>query len=66
MKLHVAHNSEGRILAASLEGGDQPGAMPGATVTEVHVPTEFKDADPAEFLHLLHMDVKQRKLVRRD
>jgi hypothetical protein len=65
MKLHVAHNSEGRILAAAVEEGDQPATMPGVTVTELEVPAEFGNADPTEFLHLLHVDVKERKLIRR-
>ena len=65
MKFHVAYDQDGRILAASTEDGDKPDAMPGVTVAEFDVPAEFAKAKPDEFFHQLHVDVRQRKLVKR-
>jgi hypothetical protein len=65
MRLHVAYDRHGRILAAAQEDADQPAEMSGVTVTELDVPAEFEGAEPHEFLHLLDVDVDQRRLVRR-
>jgi hypothetical protein len=66
MKFYVAHDEHGRILAAAQEGSDQPDSMPGVSVTEMEIPAELEEADPEEFFHLLHVDVKQRKLIKRN
>ena len=64
MKLHVAYNQHGRILAAAEQGADQPAAMPGVTIAELDVPAEFEKGKPIEFLHLLRVDVTKRKLIK--
>jgi hypothetical protein len=64
MKLYVAYNEQGRILAAAEEGADQPAEMPGANVAELDVPDEFESAELMDFMHLLRVDVKGRRLMR--
>jgi hypothetical protein len=64
MKLNVAFNEQGKILAAAEEGADQPAEMPGVTVAELDVPREFEGREALEFMHLLRVDVRGRKLTR--
>jgi hypothetical protein len=64
MKVYVAYNEGGRILAAAEQGADQPAEMPGVTVAELDVPAEFENAEPMEFMHLLQVDVEGRRLTR--
>jgi hypothetical protein len=64
MKIHVAYDQHGRILAASELGGDAPAQMPGTTVAELDVPKEFERAQATDCLHLLHVNVGQRKLFK--
>jgi len=67
MKLYVAHNEQGVIVAAAEVGrkgtGDQPVAKPGISVAEFDVPNEFADKKLSEYLHSLQVDVGARKLV---
>lgn len=63
MKLHVAYNHNGRILAAAEEGSDQPAHGEGVTIAEMEVPAELAKRKPAEFMHLLRVDVAKKKLV---
>ncbi len=67
MKLHVAHDKDGRILGAAVAGdkgaGDRPVARPGMTVTELEVPEEFSSKELGEFVHRLRVDLQARKLV---
>jgi hypothetical protein len=67
MKLHVAHDKEGRILGAAVVGpkgaGDRPVARPGLLVAELEVPTEFAGKELSEFVHRLRVDVQGQKLV---
>jgi hypothetical protein len=64
MRFHVAYDQHGRILAAAEQDADQPAEMPGVTIAELDVPEEFENTDPIEFLHLLRVDVRERRLVR--
>ena len=67
MKLHVAHDENGKILAATEIGpkgaGDRPVARPGMSVAEFDVPKEFAGSKLGEFVHRLHVDVRAHKLV---
>jgi hypothetical protein len=67
MKVHVVHDQHGRILGAAEigpGGGDRPVARPGLTVAELDVPHEFEGKKPGDFMHLIHVDVAGRRLVR--
>lgn len=50
MKLHIAYDQRGRILAAADQGAGQPAEMPGLTVAEVDVPPEFEKIELSELL----------------
>ena len=67
MKLHIAHDESGRILAATEAGakgaGDRPIPRPGMTVVELEVPKEHASSKLSEYVHRLHVDVGARKLV---
>jgi hypothetical protein len=69
MKLHLAYDKQGKIVAAAESGpkgaGDRPVAQPDINVAEVDVPEEFSGKKLSEFLHLLQVDVKTRKLSKR-
>ena len=67
MKLHVAYDQDGKILAAvkAEPGGDRFVAQPGVTLAELDVPTEFEQAEFTSFVHLLHVDVGQQRLLKR-
>ena len=69
MKLHVAYDKQGKIAAAAESGpkgaGDKPVAQPDINVAEMDVPEEFNGKNLGEFLHLLHVDVKSRRLSKR-
>jgi hypothetical protein len=66
MKLHVAYDQHGNIVAAAEVGpkgsGDQPVTRSGISVAELEVPKEFATS-VSEHLPRLHVDVKARKLV---
>ncbi len=67
-KLVVAYDERGRIVAAAgagARGADRPAERPGITVGELDVPDEFADADMETFVHRLHVDVRERRLVSR-
>jgi len=64
MRLHIAYNQNGRILAAAEPDADAPAPGPGVTVAELDVPAEFKNAKPVEYLHLLREDVAKKQLTR--
>jgi hypothetical protein len=66
MKLHVAYDQRGRILAAAEQEADQPAEMPGLTVAEIDVPPEFEKTELSELLPLVRVDVAQRRLRRAD
>jgi hypothetical protein len=69
MKLHLAYDTQGRILAAVPRPG--PGAGPslslpaqaGAEVADFDPPAEFAGKHPREFLHRLRVDIKSKRLV---
>jgi hypothetical protein len=68
MKVNVAYDQHGRILGAGQVGpggGDKPVARPGVSVAELDVPPEFEGKKLGDFMHLVHVDVAGRKLVRR-
>jgi len=69
MKLHVAHDGQGRIIAASEIGpkgaGDRPSGRSDLKVVEVEIPEEFHGKSLHEFLHQVQVDVNGRKLVRK-
>jgi hypothetical protein len=67
MKLRIAYNQHGEILAVT-EGGsqaDQIVAPPGVTVAELDVPTKFEKAKFEDFVHRLHVDVHKKQLAER-
>jgi hypothetical protein len=67
MKLRIAYNQHGEILAAT-EGGahaDQIVAPPGVTVEELDVPSKFEKAKFEDFVHRLHVDVHKKQLAER-
>lgn len=64
MKMYVAYDQNGRILAAGTEEGDRPDDMIGMTIEELDVPREFEKAEPHKFFHLLRVDVDKRKLIK--
>jgi hypothetical protein len=67
MKLRVAYDREGRIIAAaevSAESGvDSVAPREDLSVVEADVPEEFANSTFAEFVTLLRMDVQTGKLV---
>ena len=66
MRVHVAHDKHGRIIAAAETGkggGDILVARPGATVAELELPEKFADVKLSESLHLLRVDTKSKRLV---
>jgi hypothetical protein len=67
MKLYVAHDEKGRILAAAEAGkkgaGDRPVPRPGMSVVELEVPKELADSKLSDFAHRLQVDVAAKKLV---
>jgi hypothetical protein len=68
MKVHVLHDQHGEILGAAEigpDGGDKPVARPGLSVAELDVPPEFEGKKLGDFMHLIHVDVAGRKLVRK-
>jgi hypothetical protein len=67
MRLHVAHDETGRIVAASRadEHGDRPVERPGVTVTELEVPTDLAGREIHEVIHLIRVDVRSGALVRK-
>ena len=64
MKLHVAYDQHGRILAIATQDGDRPAEMPGVTVAELNVPAEFEKLEPHKFFHLLRVDVHKKELIK--
>ena len=66
MKLHVAYDQRGRILAAADQGADQPAEMPGLTVAEVDVPPELEKIELSELLPLVRVDIAELRLRRAD
>jgi hypothetical protein len=56
MKLHVAYDQHGKVLAATESG---------ATLAELDVPTKFEKANFTDFIHLLQVDIRQKRLVER-
>jgi hypothetical protein len=67
MKLRIAYNQHGEILAATQGGSqaDQIVAPPGVTVAELDVPTKFEKAKFEDFVHRLHVDVHKKQLAER-
>jgi hypothetical protein len=67
VKLHVAFDQHGNIVAAAEAGvkgaGDKPLAKPGLKVGEMEVPKEFSGKKFHEYVHRLHVDVGAEKLV---
>ena len=67
MRLHVAHDVTGRIVAASRadQDGDRPLERAGVTVTELDVPADLANNEFHEVLHLLRVDTTASRLVRK-
>jgi hypothetical protein len=67
MKLNIAYDQNGRIIAAAevgpKEAGDQIAAQPGVSVAELEVPKEFDGQKLSDYVHRLDVDVGARKLV---
>ena len=64
MKIHIAYDQHGRILAAAAQDGDRPAAGPGVTVAELAVPKEFEKLEPHKFFHRLRVDVAKKELLK--
>jgi hypothetical protein len=68
MKIQVAYDLDGRILAAAPQAGTKSGmhvgAQPGSEVADLDVPAEFEGKHLREFLHLLRVDAVGKRLVR--
>ena len=65
-KLVVAYDEHGRIVAAAEagpRGADRPVERRGITVGELDVPGEFANAEIQTFVHRLHVDVREKRLV---
>ena len=69
MKIHVAYDVQGRILTAVPRAGATAGPTvslgpkQGAEVADFDVPEEFAGKHLREFLHLLRVDTKGKRLV---
>ena len=67
MKLHVAYDQQGKIIAAAVAGvkgaGDRPVAKPGMSVAELEVPREFTDRKLHEYIYRLQVDVGAKRLM---
>jgi hypothetical protein len=70
MKLHVAYDKIGKIVAAGEIGpkgaGDKPVAQPDISVAEMEVPEEHSGKKLSEYLHRLRVDVGAQKLVSKE
>ncbi len=68
MKVHVAYDTNGRILTAVARAGAGPTvsaeAKQGVEVGDFDVPAEFEGKRLREFLHLLRIDTKAKRLVK--
>jgi hypothetical protein len=68
MKIHVVHDQHGRIVGGGEIGpgaGDKPVTPPGLSAAELDVPDEFEGKKLGDFMHLIHVDVARRRLVRK-
>jgi hypothetical protein len=67
MKVHIAYDSDGRILTAVPRTGAGPTvsaeAKQGVEVGDFDVPEGFEGKHLREFLHLLRIDTKGKRLV---
>jgi hypothetical protein len=69
MKIQVAYDMHGRILTAASRAGTKSGPTvslaphQGAEVADFDVPEEFEGKHLSEFLHLLRIDTKGKRLV---
>jgi hypothetical protein len=69
MKIHLAYDHQGRILAAVLQPGSNSAprvrfaAQPGATVGDFDLPPELEEKRLAEFLHFLSVNDTEKRLV---
>jgi hypothetical protein len=69
MKIHIAYDTHGRILAAvprpSITSGPalSIAAQQGVEVGDFAAPAEFEGKHPREFLHMLRVDTKGKRLV---
>ena len=69
MKIHVAYDHHGRILAAVLQPGQNSAprvrfaAQPGASIGDFDVPPEFEGKRLSEFLDLLSVNGAEKRLV---
>jgi hypothetical protein len=69
MQLHVAYDAQGRILTAVLlvSAGSAPtlsiGPKQGTEIADLDIPKEFEGKPLSDFVHLLRVDVKAKRLV---
>jgi hypothetical protein len=63
MKIHVAYDKHGRILAATEAKSDRIVSPTGAALAEFDVPAKFEKAVFTDFVHLLQVDLSQKRLV---
>jgi hypothetical protein len=70
MKIHVAYDAHGRILTAVSRAATERGPMVhiapqhGAEIADFDLPKEFEGKHPREFLHLLRVDTKNKRLTK--
>jgi hypothetical protein len=68
MKIHVAYDVQGRILTAvSRAGGPGPTVSSadreGVEIADFDVPEDFEGKHLREFLHLVRVDTRAKRLV---
>jgi hypothetical protein len=69
MKIHVAYDQDGRLLAAVLQPGANAGPtihlapQAGADLAELDAPAQFEGKRLDEFMHLLRVDTAAKRLI---
>lgn len=71
MKIHLAYDANGTILTAVPRTGATSGRtlsiapQPGAEIADFDAPEEFAEKQFHEFVHLLRVDTKTKRLAKR-
>jgi hypothetical protein len=66
VKLHVAYDQTGTIVAAAEvgeDGGDRIEPRPGQTVADLDIPGEAGQSPAGEYVHRLRVDTDRQQLV---
>jgi hypothetical protein len=60
------YDQQGNIISTTQgKEGDRIVAPPGATLADIDSPKKLENAELADFVHLLQVDVRQNQLVER-